>query len=316
MTITKPPERHEEELDYWPYRVFNWRRWDNDLGTLNLIDKAAVERGLKAPETFEVCALGSKMRPDEVLGDTDYECNYEHSLLRAGKYEFGPTEEPVFEAGDRFMVETHGMSNSHIDAYCHVGHKGRSFNGVPFDEVITLEGGARRYTVIEQGGIMTRGWLVDVPLQRGLEFLRPGDPVVPEDLLSLDGLIEPGDALVIRTGRFAAPLIAPDNASAEDEHGNWSGLHVDSIELVAKWDVCTVATDGPADNFPSTTPECSVPIHVLTEVYLGLPLIHHLNLEILAARLANRKRKIFQFSVAPLCIEGGTGSPVSPLAVI
>jgi kynurenine formamidase len=256
------------------------------------------------------------MRPDEVLGDTGYACNYEHTLLRAGKYEFGPTEEPVFEAGDRFMVETHGMSNSHIDAFCHVGHKGKSFNGAPFDDVVTLEGGVKRYTVIEQGGIMTRGWLADVPVQRGLEFLRPGDPVMPTDLMSLEGLIEPGDALVIRTGRFAAPLVAPDSEKAEDEHGNWSGLHVDCIDLIAKWDVCTVATDGPADNFPSTTTECSVPIHVLTEVYLGLPLIHHLNLENLSARLVGRDRKAFQFSVAPLCIEGGTGSPVSPLAVI
>jgi kynurenine formamidase len=304
MTFPKPLGASEETLDYWPYRTFNWGRWENDLGTLNLVDKAAVKRGLQSPQTFEVCALGSIMRPDEVLGDTNYACNFEHTLLRAGKYEFGPTEEPVFESGDRFMVEIHGMSNSHIDAFCHVGHKGLSFNGVPFEDVVSLDGGAKRYTVI------------DVPAQRGLDFLRPGDPVVPGDLMHLDGIIVPGDALVIRTGRFAAPLIAPDSASAEDEHGNWSGLHVDCIDLLDKWDVCTLATDGPADNFPSTTSECSVPIHVLTEVYLGLPLVHHLNLETLSERLVGRERKAFQFSVAPLCIEGGTGSPVSPLAVI
>ena len=70
------------------------------------------------------------------------------------------------------------------------------------------------------------------------------------------------------------------------------------------------------DNFPSTTPECSVPIHILTEAYLGLPLIHHLYLEEIGELLADRPSTDFMLTVAPFRIVGGTGSPVSPIGII
>jgi kynurenine formamidase len=54
---------------------------------------------------------------------------------------------------------------------------------------------------------------------------------------------------------------------------------------------------------------------VLTEVYLGLPLIHHLDLEDLSEKVAARGDSSFLFTVAPLKIRGGTGSPVNPIAV-
>jgi kynurenine formamidase len=174
----------------------------------------------------------------------------------------------------------------------------------------------KQYTITDIGGFATRGWLVDVPHQRGLPFLKPGDPVTVADLAPLEGRVEPGDAVVIRTGRFAAPLVRPDSKEALDNHGNWSGLHVDCIDTIARWDAATLATDGPGDNFPSTTEHCSVPIHVLSEVYLGLPLIHHLDLESLAERLRGRRDPSFLLTVAPLKIEGGTGSPVNPIATI
>ncbi len=69
-------------------------------------------------------------------------------------------------------------------------------------------------------------------------------------------------------------------------------------------------------DFPPTTPDCSVPIHILTQVYLGLPLVHHLELEALAASCAAEARNTFGFVIAPLNIVGGTGSPVSPVAVL
>ena len=305
-----------ETLEYWPYRTFNWGRWHNGRGTLNLADAAATARGINSVRAHEVLTLGSPLRPDDVTGETAYDSDYSYELLRAGKYEFGPAEDPVFEAGDRFSIATHGMTNAHIDAFSHVGHHGRSFNGDAFDDVVSMEKGVKRYSVVDLGSLVTRAWFIDVPAQRELDFLKPGDPVTPDDLRRFADRIEPGDALVIRTGRFSAPLVRPDSDEAQDDHGNWSGLHVDCVELLAEWDVATVATDGPGDNFPSTTEHCSVPIHILTEAYLGLPLIHHLDLETLAKRMRDRADKSFLFTVAPLQIEGGTGSPVSPVAVL
>ncbi len=308
-------QRLRNALEHWPYHTYNWGRWSNGRGTLNLVDRDATRRGFDAVVDHDVIELGSALREDDVTAAADYDSDYHYELLRAGRYAFAPDADGLFESGDRITIATHGMTNSHIDAFCHVGHRGRSFNGERCEDVVTLADGVKKYTILDLGGFATRGWLVDVPAQRGQRFLTPGDPVVPEDLVRFNGLVEPGDAVVIRTGRFAAPLVAPDAAEALDNHGNWSGLHVDCIDTIAAWDAATVATDGPGDNFPSTTEHCSVPIHVLTEVYLGLPLIHHLDLEALAQKLRPRSAPSFLLTVAPLKIERGTGSPVNPIAV-
>ena len=302
-------------LEHWPYQTYNWGRWTNGKGTLNLADNTATKRGFNSVKDHEVFTLGSPLSEDYVTGEANYDSDYHYELLRAGQYEFAGETEPVFEAGDRFSIATHGMTNTHIDAFCHVGHRGQSFNGHACEDVVTLAEGVKKYTIIDLGSLVTRAWLIDVPAQRGLDFLIPGDPVVPEDLMPFSNLISAGDVLVIRTGRFAAPLIKPDSQVAQDNHGNWSGLHVDCVDLISDWDISSVATDGPGDNFPSTYEGCSVPIHILMEVYLGLPLIHHLSLEALAKKLSSRDDKSFLLTVAPLQISSGTGSPVSPIAV-
>jgi kynurenine formamidase len=300
------------QMTQWPYKAFNRGRWPNDLGTLNLLGPDCVKRAVASIMSHEVLSLGAPLRIDDAKLRTDA---YEHQMVQVGKYDYSPEAEPVQSASDKFSVAIHGMTNSHIDAFSHVGHRGLAFNDVPFQDVVSMEG-AKKFSIMDNPAIVTRAWLVDVPKARGLPALRPGTPVLPADIAHLEGHIAPGDALVIRTGRYATKVVTADDPEAADNHGNWSGLHVDCLELVEKWDVVTVATDSSGDNFPSTTPECSVPIHVITESYLGLPLIHHLDLEAIATKFIDRGRTDFYFCVAPLKVVGGTGSPVSPTAVI
>ena len=300
-------------LPYWPYKTYNWGRWPNDLGTLNLLSEATTARAIASVKANKTLALGAPLQADEIADD---DRTYQHKMMRAGSYIYGPEGEPVQEAADLISVAIHGMTNSHIDAYNHVGHHGKSFNGVDFADNVSKDHGGSRYTIMDNPAIVTRAWLVDVPRDRGISALKRGTPVTPDDLMHLRDRVEPGDALVIRTGRYATTVVRPDDPDAQDDHGNWSGLHVDCIDLIAQWDVATVATDSSGDNFPSTTKECSVPIHILTEAYLGLPLIHHLYLEEISERLNDRPQKDFMLSVAPLRIVGGTGSPVSPIGII
>lgn len=301
-----------KELENWPYKSYNRGRWDNDLGTLNFLNASCIRRAIASIQTFEDLGLGAPLREDDLGLDDNA---FSHDMIHAGKYDFGPAEEPVQEASDRFCVAIHGMTNSHIDTLCHVGHRGISFNDVPFDDIVSMEG-ANRFTIMDVPSIVTRAWFVDVPEKNGLKALKPGTPVTPSDLAHVEGLVEPGDALVIRTGRYSTEVVRPDDPNAEDDHGNWSGLHVDCMEMIFQWEVATVATDSSGDNFPSTTSKCSVPIHIISEAYLGLPLIHHLYLEQISERFSGRDRKDFLLCVAPLRINSGTGSPVSPTAII
>jgi kynurenine formamidase len=300
-------------LPYWPHHTYNWGRWPNDRGTLNLLTPDAVRRAIATVESNEVLPLGAPLRADEAGLD---ERAFGLEMIQAGKYEFGPKTEPVYAAADIVSVATHGMTNSHIDALCHAGHRGRSFNDSEFEANVQKGQPAHRFTVLEMPALVTRAWFVDVPHQRGCDALKPGTPVVPEDIAWLHSHIEPGDAIVVRTGRYATRVVRPDDPDAADDHGNWCGLHVDCMDMVAQWDVSVLATDSSGDNFPSTTAECSVPIHVLCEVYIGLPLVHHLNLEALGRSMCGRRTPAFMFSVAPLLVVGGTGSPVNPLAII
>ena len=48
---------------------------------------------------------------------------------------------------------------------------------------------------------------------------------------------------------------------------------------------------------------------------MGMPLLDNANFEELAATCAELGRWEFQLVIAPLVVEGGTGSPVNPIAV-
>ena len=57
------------------------------------------------------------------------------------------------------------------------------------------------------------------------------------------------------------------------------------------------------------------PVHTVGIVAMGLWLLDNCDLEPLAEACAARGRWDFQFTLAPLAITGGTGSPANPLAV-
>ena len=48
---------------------------------------------------------------------------------------------------------------------------------------------------------------------------------------------------------------------------------------------------------------------------MGMPLFDNLDLEAVAAEAARRNRREFLLVAAPLAVDGGTGSPLDPLAI-
>ncbi len=57
------------------------------------------------------------------------------------------------------------------------------------------------------------------------------------------------------------------------------------------------------------------PIHALALNAMGLPLLDYLRLEDLTAACEKAERWEFLFIAAPLRIDGGTGSPLNPIAI-
>ena len=67
---------------------------------------------------------------------------------------------------------------------------------------------------------------------------------------------------------------------------------------------------------PNPAPGWPMPVHQCALVAMGVHLLDNLRLDRLAAACAEHGRWSFLFTVAPLLVAGGTGSPANPIAVL
>lgn len=168
-----------------------------------------------------------------------------------------------------------------------------------------------------KSGIFTRGVLMDFPRLFEVEYLKGSRAIYPEDLDSwekeVDLKVESGDAILIRTGRWARYM-----AEGEwDALKNSAGLHVSCMPWLRKRDVAVLGSDLASDVMPSGVEGAGpvfLPVHLITLVAMGVPILDNCDLEALAHTAATHKRWAFLLTVAPLPVEGGTGSPVNPIA--
>lgn len=298
-----------EEFRKWPGHAGNWGRWDNDRGALNLITPQATQRGLAASRTGQVI---SRARPTRAVDPVYGTAGVTHEMSYVGTpYK----DKDLQSSADTITFRVHGMINTHIDALAHCGYKGYAFNGRRFDDVVDMENGARHQDSTQLLGIVTRAIFVDVARARGVRGLEPGDCVKPADIEQAVSRMEPGDAIVIRTGVTLTHGIAA--REGQDEHGTIAGLHADCIDMIGRAGGCVVASDSPSDTFPSPIHDiCEAPVHRLALVLWGMPLVHNMDLEALGEACAAQGRHDFLFMVSALNIPRSTGTLCTPVAVL
>jgi kynurenine formamidase len=216
---------------------------------------------------------------------------------------------------DSIALDYHSEGHSHVDAFSHVVYDGALYGGRPASAV-TADGAAAGAIDIVKDGLVGRGVLLDVPGVRGVRWLEPGDDVVTADLEAAEqrqGVrVGAGDILLIRTGHTLrmAELGAWDTVAAT------TGLHPRAAAFLAERQVAALGSDGNNDTAPSATEGIAFPIHVLALNAMGVHLLDYLQLDDLLTRCREAGRWEFLFVAAPLRIEGGTGSPVNPIAVL
>jgi kynurenine formamidase len=188
------------------------------------------------------------------------------------------------------------------------------YNGVSQDTV--TEAGCSNASIINlHGGVVTRGVLFDIPRLKGVDYLEPGTPIYQEDLEAWEEMagvtVRPGDAIFIRTGRWARRAeLGPWNVSQSA-----AGLHASTMPWVKARDVSFLGSDVAADVVPSQIEGVPLPVHQLTIVAMGVDLFDNQDLEALAETAAAQNRWEFLLVAAPLAVETGTGSPVNALAI-
>jgi kynurenine formamidase len=290
----------------------NWRRWGegDQLGTLNLVTADKQRDAASLVRDGKTIPMARTLRPRR---EADNHTPVLHLMRRSGE----GAGAGFATTSDWFGLTFHGFGITHVDALCHVLWNGLMYNAASGADVSTARGALRNSVMPLSRGVVTRGVLLDAPRALDIPWLEPGVGLVPEDLeacLAKQGVeLEPGDALIVRTGRDARR----EKIGAEDPIvDGLGGLAASCLPWIHERDVGILISDGTSDVMrPGAAPHL-MPVHVVALVAMGMPLVDNAYLEELSRQCEAVERWAFMFMMAPLSLQGGTGSPVTPLAVL
>ncbi len=292
-----------KDIDAMFTSLSNWGRWgkDDQRGTLNLVTPAKRKQAAGLVKEGISVSLAHDF-PAVQKADNQAQMVMTMTIQKGG---------PV--AMDEWRIFYHGLSYSHMDSLCHARYKDKAFNGFPAADA--TEAGCVS-SGIEQlkDGVFSRGILIDVPRLKGVPFLATGTPVLASDIEAWEkktGLrIEPGDVVLVRTGRWAKR----SDGKEVNLQGGSPGVHVSALPLLRNRDVAVLGTDVGLDVTPAGVEGVVIPTHTVAIASMGLIIIDNTDLEALAETAARLNRWEFLFTVAPIPVKGSTGSVVNAIA--
>jgi kynurenine formamidase len=293
--------RNAAEFDQMFQQVKNWGRWgpDDQLGAANLITEAKRRQAADLVKQGVSVSLAHNPLTEAA---PDNPQPFEHTVNR------GFTT-------DTYRVSYHGYAHSHIDALCHILYQKQTYNGHSTADVNTEKGCTQLGIDRLKNGIVTRGILIDIPRLRNVNYLDPGTPVFPEDIEAWEKKarvkVSPGDAIFVRTGRWArraalGPWVVARNAA---------GLHASIAPWLKERGVSFLGGDAAQDVVPSLVEGINLPVHTLAITALGIDILDNQDLEAVADLAAKLNRWEFMVTIAPVPVTGGTGFPVNALAI-
>ena len=287
------------DVERWKQELTNWGRWgpDDELGTLNLI-------------TTEKRKQAAGLVRDGISVSLARDAETEEAIDNPRPYQVTP----LGITADEIRVSYHGFIHTHLDFLNHnfIGD-GVTYNGYqPDPTVVAAEGGHSRNTVHNaKDGIVTRGVLIDMARFKNVPYLEPSTPIYIEDLEAWEeatGLtVSPGDAVVIRTGRWARRAeVGPWDIANEA-----AGLHASVIPWLRQRDIALLGGEAPQDVAPAgIDPAVTVaddlgprPLHRFALIYLGMPLFDNLDLEAAGNVAASLNR--WEFLLTQLSLQTG-----------
>lgn len=321
MTSTATDD--EQLLNQYIDRCSNWGRWGqaDELGTLNLVGPEQVVRAASLVRQGRPISLslpydqagpqpgGFRNNPQLLLTatGTDHVSGAQDPLPS----DFGPANGFGF-SDDILIMPT--QCGTQWDSLSHIFWQGQMYNGRPAEKVTTRgaqKNGIENYTA----RIVMPGVFVDLPAHRGVASLAPGEAVqsgeIDEFLAGHDIVVQPGDALLVRTGFMSA---------RRGQWGDYAGGAAPGLSLhMAPWlrehDIAAVATDTWGVEVRPNEIGYFQPLHIVSLVHAGMAFGEMFDLDELAADCAADGTYTFMFIASPLPLTGASGAPVSALAV-
>jgi kynurenine formamidase len=305
VTDTLPPMPSQAEVQAYLNANKNWGRWgkDDQVGAINLI---TAEKRLEAVSLVRNARTVSLSRPfpkDPAPNNPTPAMHWMRALGRP----FG-----VGGVIDFYGISYHGQSSTHIDALCHVWDSNGLWNGRTPDEIKpdgTKWGSIQNWS----SGIVTRGVLLDVPKFRGEAYVPQGKPVTADEMEAIaksQGVeVRPGDALCVYSGRENHDRAEPTPWGTPGIPR--PGLHASCLRFIHEHDVSVLVWDMMDEERQE---DCPWGVHSAIFAF-GIALVDNSLLEPLAAVCAEEGRYEFMLMLCPLVVEGGTGSPMNPIAM-
>ena len=293
--------RNAEEFDALFQQVKNWDRWgaDDQLGAANLITAETRKRAVSLAKEGLTVSLAHNPLTEKA---DDNASPFEHTMNQG-------------YSTDTYRVSYHGYAHTHLDALCHIAYKDQTYNGYPRAVVNTEKGCTKLGIDNLKQGVVARGVLLDIPSLKGVPYLEPGTAVYQEDVEAWEkkvGIkVGPGDAILLRTGRWAR----------REKLGPWpvgrsaAGFHASIATWLKARGVAFVGSDAASEVVPTMVDGVNLPVHTLVITALGINILDNQDLERLAQTAARLKRWEFMLTINPMPVTGGTGSPLNTLAV-
>ena len=307
----------EAQVLDWFESLSNWGRWgeDDQRGCLNLITPA---KGKQAAALVQDGTPVSCARPIVTDITPDITHQVQRHMVDSGEgRDTDPPERRLMRRGAAEFIGMvfHGQTITHIDALSHYSWLGKLYNGKPASLITSREGAQTHSIEPACDGIVTRGVLLDIPKVRGVSWLPPEEPVMPQDLdeaeRSQGVTVEEGDILLVRTGNYRKRLELGPVPGSEP----MTACQVACTPWFRERGIAMLGTDTSNDVRPSHYATITSPLHTMCLVTLGLWLIDNANLEQLAEACQQRNRYEFMLTLAPLRLRNVTGSPVNPIAL-
>ena len=295
----------EDEFRALASQVDRSRRWPEtpERGALNFITRQTTRQALHAALSGEVISCADRAAAHSAMTQ-DEPRPLKTRLDRGGEW---------LAVNETLTLEQHGPNAmTHLDALGHFYYEGSSFGGAG-EGVVTDSGVTTNDVVPAAGGIVGRGFLLDLPRLLGLPYVPLAKSVTMAELeswLEQAGSPRSGDILFLRTGRSVAPL--PPRGQLPEV----GGLALDCAMWVFDSEFSLVISDAGMDSPTQVVDNVATPWHILTLTRMGVPLVDFADLEQIAAACEREARWTFLAVVAGLPISGATASPVNPLAIM
>ena len=298
----------------------NWGKWgkDDELGTLNYITPDAIVKAAGLVKRGQVFSLAIPFDKEGPQINQPRRFNPIHRMILTGPdFTTGAFKRPgnVGFADDMIIMAL--QCGTQWDALSHCFKDGQLYNG--YDANLVSSEGAKKNGIHKMArGVVARGVLLDIPRVKGVDWLRPGYAITPEDLDAAvrahDVKVGTGDALLVRTGQMA--MCKQQGGWGDYAGGDAPGLSFSTAGWLHERQLAAIATDTwGMEVRPNEIPDSYQPVHQVLIPNMGMLVGEIFALDELGDDCAADGVYEFMFVAPPLPITRAVGSPINPQAI-